>query len=306
MTKRSLIFCLVAMLFLGPVAAFAMTSSNYRIDWDNFNAGGDDVSSSTNYGLIDTIGDTAPGTSTSANYRLSAGYRAVDDQAALRFISLTQANGTQTAYTAFNNGANTVTVTSVASFSSGDHIVVVENKGFAQKIAIGKITNVAGLVLTVDVFSGDNLTMSPAVSGGDDFVYKLSGNFADFGTVTYGTENTAVTMNSVLTTGSSGYTLYANTNHDLQTTGAQTIANLADSAVSLGSEEYGVSTTGTSALNVGYDFAVTTTQQAIMSRGGATPNNPDRLGVIYKLSVTPLTQAGTYSQDVTYTLTVNY
>jgi hypothetical protein len=264
------------------------------------------VSSSTNYGLIDTIGDTAPGTSTSANYRLSAGYRAVDDQAALRFISLTQANGTQTAYTAFSNGANTVTVTSAAPFSSGDHIVVVENKGFAQKIAIGKITNVAGLVLTVDVFSGDNLTMSPAPSGGDDFVYKLSGNFADFGTVTYGTENTAVTMNSVLTTGSSGYTLYANTNHDLQTTGAQTIANLADSAVSLGSEEYGISTTGTSALNIGYDFAVTTTQQAIMSRGGATPNNPDRLGVIYKLSVTPLTQAGTYSQDVTYTLTVNY
>ncbi len=287
-------------------AVAGMSSVNYQIDWDNFNAGGLDASSSTNYSMLDTIGDNASGTSTSASYQLSAGYRGIEDQSSLSFIVITQANGTQVTYSAFSSGGETVTVSSAAGFSVGDYLVAVENKGFSQDIAMGKITDISGNVITVDYWSGDHPQMSAVPAGGNDYVYKLSGVSAEMGTVTQGTENTTVTMASVLSTGSTGYTVYAHVNHALQTVGAQTIANVADSLVSVGSEEYGVATTGTSALMTGSDFPLTTSQQAIQNRASATPNVADRMGVIYKLSVSAATQAGTYTQDVTYTLTVNY
>lgn len=59
-----------------PTLVLAMTSTNYGISWDSINSGGLDVSTSTNYGLKDTIGEAATGNSTSSNYEISAGYRA--------------------------------------------------------------------------------------------------------------------------------------------------------------------------------------------------------------------------------------
>lgn len=305
MRRKIAVICALLMV-QGTLAYAGMNSETYTIDWDNFNAGGDDVASSTNYSLIDTIGDNASGTSTSALYQLSAGYRGIEDQSSLSFIVITQANATQVAYTAFSNGGKTVTVSSAAGYSVGDYIVVVENKGFAQYIAIGKITDITGLVITVDNWSGSHSQIGAIPSGSNDFVYKITGVAAEMGSVSVGTENTTMTMSSVLSTGSTGYTVYVNTNHALQTVSAQTIANVGDGAVTVGAEEYGAATTGTSALMSGSDFALTTSQQAIQNRSGATTNVADRMGLIYKLSISAATQAGTYSQDVTYTLTVNY
>lgn len=59
-----------------PTLVLAMTSTNYGISWDSLNSGGLDVSTSTNYGLKDTIGEHATGYSSSTNYQISAGYRA--------------------------------------------------------------------------------------------------------------------------------------------------------------------------------------------------------------------------------------
>jgi hypothetical protein len=52
-----------------------MGSSNYRIDSDSVNSGGLDISSSTNYGLLDTVGEVGTGFSSSTNYNIYAGYR---------------------------------------------------------------------------------------------------------------------------------------------------------------------------------------------------------------------------------------
>ncbi len=48
-----------------------MGSSNYRIDSDSVNAGGTNLSNSTNYKVSDSVGEVATGLSSSTNYRLN-------------------------------------------------------------------------------------------------------------------------------------------------------------------------------------------------------------------------------------------
>lgn len=72
--KACVLLVLVCSMFIGTIV-FAMTSTNYGIAWDSLNEGGLDVSTSTNYGIKDTIGEIATGESSSTNYQISAGYR---------------------------------------------------------------------------------------------------------------------------------------------------------------------------------------------------------------------------------------
>lgn len=72
--KACVLLVLIISMFIGTIV-FAMTSTNYGITWDSVNQGGLDVSTSTNYGMKDTIGEIATGESTSTNYQISAGYR---------------------------------------------------------------------------------------------------------------------------------------------------------------------------------------------------------------------------------------
>lgn len=65
-------------LFVGiPFAAFSavMQSANYQIQNDSINIGGTENSSSGNYQVSDTLGESATGNSSSASYNLYAGYR---------------------------------------------------------------------------------------------------------------------------------------------------------------------------------------------------------------------------------------
>lgn len=66
-------------LIFAPVFAYAavMQSTHYQIATDSLNNAGTEKSSSTSYRVSDTVGETATGRSTSANYNLSAGYRAL-------------------------------------------------------------------------------------------------------------------------------------------------------------------------------------------------------------------------------------
>lgn len=52
-----------------------MDSQTYQITTDSLNSGGLDSSNSTNYGLLDTVGELATGPSESTNYKIFAGYR---------------------------------------------------------------------------------------------------------------------------------------------------------------------------------------------------------------------------------------
>lgn len=62
-----------------PVLAAVMNSANYIMETDAITAGGEDLGNSNNYSLQDTIGGFDSGQMSSENYRVSGGYRLMDD-----------------------------------------------------------------------------------------------------------------------------------------------------------------------------------------------------------------------------------
>lgn len=77
---------LLIVVILETTSAQMMQSSNYKMQSDSVNAGGL-FSSSTNYGLEDTVGEVATGEITSSNYKLKAGYQQMQEV----YISLSAA-----------------------------------------------------------------------------------------------------------------------------------------------------------------------------------------------------------------------
>jgi len=82
---RKFFYPIFFLIFFSSFVFGMMTSSNYRIIFDSLNTGGEDLSSTSNYSLQDTIGEIATGLSTTSLYKLFAGYR----QAEISEISLT-------------------------------------------------------------------------------------------------------------------------------------------------------------------------------------------------------------------------
>jgi len=304
--NKSLLLLLSCALLFGGSQAFAMSSTNFMIQWDNVNSGGLDNSSSTNFSSRDTLGDNASGTSTSANFQLSAGYRAPEGANVLSYQVRSNSASVITNYGSFDNGSDIVTVSSTAGFAVNDLIAVVENTGFSQLVAVGRITSVGASTFTVDAFEGDDASMSASPSGGNDQVYLLDSNAISFGTVSAGTAYTSVVGTSVSTNVSTGYSLYILANQSLQNSLSQVITPVTDGTVTLGIEEYGAETTGASAFSAGVDIGVTTSQRVVQQAPGSTGSISDKIGMIYKLSITSLTNPGTYSQNVYYALTANY
>ena len=194
---------------------------------------------------------------------------------------------------------------SAAGFAVGDYIAVVENQGFGQLVAVGKISNIAGLVITVDQYAGDEGSMSASPTGGDDFVYRFSGAAIALGTVSPTAQAAAAALASVQSSVVSGYTVYVQADRQLSN-GTHNMSEVLDGAVSPGSEEYGASITGTAAVSPGIDIGVTTTQRAIQTNGAPSSSPADRAAMIYKLSIVSATPAGVYSHNVAYTLTANF
>jgi hypothetical protein len=294
---------LVLALFIGSVA-HAMTSTNYGINWDSVNSGGDDTGSSTNYTLRDTIGEQAVGPSTSTNYSMRAGYRQGDTETTvIRFDIGTQVNSSETTYTAFDDASMNVTVSSAVLFSTGTFIGVVENRGLSQIIAVGKIVSIVGTVMTVDAWEGSPGSLSPIPAGGNDFVYRLDGNAAELGVLTSSVGKTSLTHTTVVTNLVNGYTVYVNTDGELRYGANAAIAQVTDGTVTLGTEEYGARVYGTTATSTGSDFGLATSTRPIQT--SETFADDDRIGLIYKIAITGSTPAGSYSQSVFYTITPN-
>ncbi|MFH1078140.1 MAG: hypothetical protein V1745_02560 [Patescibacteria group bacterium] len=215
----------------------------------------------------------------------------------------TQVNASATSYSAFSEAGKTVTVASENQFSTGTFLGVVENIGLSQMIAIGKVVTMAGNVITVDAWEGIPASLSASPSGGDDVVYRLDGTSAAFGTMSPLVAKTALTYSSVTTNLENGYTVYVNSDGDLRYGTGATIANVLDGTVSLGSEEYGARVYGIMATSTGSDFGFATTTRPVQE--STTFADDERIGLIYKISITSDTPAGDYGQVIYYTLTPN-
>ncbi len=298
------LFSVVMSLLLVASPAMAMTSTNFQINWDTVSAGGADFGTSANFVAHDTIGGEAAGQGSSANFRLSAGYRLPETANILGYEVKARAASPTPTWSAFN-GTDQVTISSISGFVVGDLIAVVEDPGLLQEVAIGRITSIIGLVVTVDGFDGDTGTISAVPAGGDDRVYRLSSSTLALGSVSGATAATGVVGTNVITSVPTGYSLYVHGNHLLQS-GLNTIPEVIDGSVTVGSEEFGASITGPGAVNSGTDLGVTTTLRLVQTNGAATDGAGDKLGFSYKLTVAPSTANGAYSQDTYYTLVANY
>lgn len=124
----------LTMYVLEVSTAQVMQSSNYQIQSDSLNVGGNDTGSSTNYNLLSTIGETGTGVSDSESYTLGAGYRQMQEI----YIALTGATNVSMSPAIPGvsggdaNGSTTVTVTTDSS--SGYALTLVsENAPAMQK-----------------------------------------------------------------------------------------------------------------------------------------------------------------------------
>jgi hypothetical protein len=295
----------LVLLLLSSRVVFSMSSTNYTVDFDSLNSGGDDTSSSTNFQIRDTIGEQATGFSSSTGYSIQAGYRQ-SEVSNLYFDIGTQEDSTQTAFTAFSSSTETVTVASTSNFSTGTFIGVIDNEGLSQVIAVGKITLIAGNVITVDQWDGNPNAMSAVPSGGDDFVYRLNGNAAQLGTLSVSSGATSLTHTDVTTNASGGYTVYVVSDGSLRVSTSTFILDVADGAVTVGSEEYGGRVSGSfgTASSTSADFALTTSTFSIQSSTSTAVDQ--RVGLVYKAAINSGTAAGNYSQLVIYTITANF
>jgi hypothetical protein len=293
-------------VFVPSTVIFAMSSTNYGIDWDSANSGGEDTSSSTNFRLRDTVGEMGTGLSGSSNYQINAGYRTADMQELYLALTVgTQQNNTKVAWTAFSNAGKTVDVASAASFSTGTYIGVVENAGLSQLVAFGKITSIAGLTITVDAWDGEPGSLSASPSAGDDFVYGLNGTQASLDTQVAGQGTTALTLLDVVSNSEVGYTVTVQSDGYLRATSTTFIADVTDGAVTAGFEEYGGEAVGTFATSTGTDFSFASTTARDVQKSTASSSH-NRSGIIYKLAITPATPSGLFSQVLYYRLTPNY
>lgn len=307
-------FVLSVALFLcvfGVWRVQAMGSVNYQIPWDTLNTGGDESSTSTNFRLYDTVGQTATGFSSSTSYQVEGGYRASSDLFRLSFTVGGQSPSFATRYVRFDNvDPDYIVVSSTVGLVSGDYIAAVQDVGYSALVATARVIGIAGDIVTVDDWQGDAVMMDGFSSDNNDYVYELNSTTIPLGTVTatVGSGSVGLAGGSVISSASSGHTVYVQADGDLAliSGGAVTISPVADGVVSAGSEEYGAEAIGAYAVSPGVDLAVTSTQRAIISSTVPAATTAERFALLFKLGVTPSTAVGDYRQTVYFTLTSNF
>lgn len=164
----------IPMLFAFKASAFVMSSSNYRLEKDSINIGGTEESASASYLLSDTLGETGTGTSTSASFKMNAGYRQMDEtylsMSVPDAIALSPSIGGLTGGTASGNGTWNVKTDS----ASGYTMTIKAGTDPAMKSA------------------GDSISdYSPASAGTPDYGWELTGADAEFGFSPYNAQSQA-------------------------------------------------------------------------------------------------------------------
>lgn len=117
-------------------------------------------------------------------------------------------------------------------------------------------------------------------------------------TVASGSQTLTVTTNSP-----SGYTTTILEDGNLRS-GGNDINDVADGTVTVGSEEYGIRSSGAAGQMNNADTALTAAAQTVAST--STVALAEQTTITYNAAVSQNTAYGTYSQTVTFTTTANY
>ena len=291
---------LLVLAFILPLQSFAaMTSTNFQIQWDSVASGGNDTSTSTSYKLRDTIGVTAASNGSSTTYSLRSGYGSGVYDPTASFEVHTQDTSTQVAATVLSG--TTVTVTTVAGFSVGDWIAVIQDEGQNQVSQVAKIASISSPTITVDFWTTSGST--PVIDGSNDYAYRLSATTVSFGTLSSSIVDTAIVAWEATADVAQGYSTFVFEDHDFNDGGANTVDDVLDGAVTAGAEEYGARSSDTTLANSTFDTAdtaISSTPTQVASRSDNSFKARDFITL--KLAISASTPAASYS----HTLSIVY
>ncbi|OGL62264.1 hypothetical protein A3C09_04665 [Candidatus Uhrbacteria bacterium RIFCSPHIGHO2_02_FULL_47_44] len=303
MKKSIAAFVLVGFfIYTNPVGA-EMTSTNYQIRWDSLTEGGSDTSTSTNYGIHDSVGGNALGNSTSTNYQTDSGYRAGIFDQVITFDVLLQNTSDARAVSA--RSGTTVSTAATTGLAAGGYVALIQDLGASQVSAIGKITSVSsGVSVTVDAWSDNGTT--PTIDGSNDFLYPLNSSAIGLGQLSSSNITTAVIAFEVTADLTNGYSVQIMADGNLSS-GANTINNVADGAVTAGVGEYGAISSDTSITTSTFDSqdtAITTSFQDVATETSAKYFKRNFLTL--KAAPSTATISGNYSQSITLIASGNF
>lgn len=282
---------LVFFIFSTQISA-QMTSTNFRIDWDNLGFIGDDTSSSTSYELRSSGGETAQGQSSSATYITDSGYRGGVYDRTATFNTYVQDLSSQVGATVISS--NTITVTTVAGFAVNEFIAIVQDEGASQVVAIGKILSIATPDLTVDFLTGASLT----IDGTNDFVYSLDSGTIDFGILSASVVSTAIMAWEVNADVGDGYGVYIYEDDNLKS-GENIIPDVADATVTSGVSEYGARANDSTLAGSNFDTQDEAISSTLALIGSETDNSfKSRNFITLKLAVTDTQADGSYAHNL--------
>lgn len=290
------------LLLLAPYFNFAqaqMTSTNYKIQFDSVQAGGDDTGSSTTYQLRDSVGGNSDGNASSTTYNLTAGYRqGIFDQVAT-FETYGMNRVSETAATALVG--TVVTLNTVDGVSVGNMAYLVQDQGTNQRTGFGKVIDITGNDVTLDSLTtlGGSLT----INGSADYFYTANTNYLDLGVLNSSNLSTTMLGWTVDADVSGGYSVYAYEDHDMQLTidlETFVITDVADGTVSAGVSEYGARASDSTLVGSSFDTTdhnFSTAYQLVGSRTSNSLQNRDFL--LIKAAVQSGQEPGNYGHTLT-------
>ncbi len=297
----ALVFVLLSAISAQQVFA-VMSSTNYKIENDVLGSGGSDVGSSASYLLRDSIGGISSQGSESASYQVNSGLRqGIYDQIA-SFSLHFQDRATQVGATAL--AGTTVTVSTVAGMSVGDMVMIVQDEGAAQVTAMARITSISDPDIILDSLATNGTT--PVINGANDYVYVADGSSLSFGTLNTALLSTAVVGWEVDAEQDEGYSIYVYDDGDF-TNGTDTVPDVADGSVTVGSSEYGARSSDTSLSESTFDTqdaAITENFQQVASR--ATGEFDSRDFLTLKASISNSQPGGNYASELTVVYVGDY
>jgi len=301
MLNRSITFAFVGFFISAHFAQAAMSSTNFEIRWDTVNTGGSDTSSSASYQLRDSVESSVAGSSTSSSYQLQQGYRlAVDDQI-ITFEVKAQDTGNARAATALSG----LTVTAGTTGISVDSLIaVVQDVGSSQVAAIGRVSSLGAGTITVDTWKSGGTT--PTIDGVNDYVYPLSSTSIAFGELSVTALKTSIIAFEVSASSDSGYVVQVFEDGNLRV-GAESIDDVSDGSVTIGSEEYGARSSDNTISSSTFDTAdtaITTTSTDVATESASVYESRNFLTL--KAAISSSTSASDYSQTLVLIASGNF
>jgi hypothetical protein len=158
----SIAFCYMLHVSCYIVLAEEMQSTNYKIQADSINIGGN-LATTSNYRIDDTVGEVATGVSTTTNYQLKAGYQ----QMQISYISLAVPSD-------ITMGPN-IETTGGSSDGSGSATVITDsNSGYI-------LTVQANVSPALQSASDSFADYTPAAAGTADYSWSVDSSASEFG-----------------------------------------------------------------------------------------------------------------------------